>query len=179
MLPGIFFMYFYDAQRRLLQSFKMVKHQAAICFISALAHYITAFILTKHFNMGVVGLAYATSFSYFLNLILALIICRVNPILSKAEVTLDITQMRFANLIRVGFFNMTMIGLKWYSFQYMILIAVNIGVTDQIAFNNIFNFTYLIITIASGISNSFSQIIGSSIGAKQYERAKSYGMFVY
>eukprot|EP00347_Sterkiella_histriomuscorum_P000003 403377557 len=179
MLPGIFFMYFYDAQRRLLQSFKMVKHQAAICFTSAIAHYIIAYVLTKHYQMGVIGLAYATSVGYLINLVLALIVCRINPVLNKAEVNFDLKKLKFGNLIRVGFFNVTMIGLKWYSFQYMILIAVKISVIDQIAFNNIFNFSYLIITIASGISNSFSQIIASSIGAKQYQRAKSYGIFVY
>jgi len=42
-----------------------------------------------------------------------------------------------------------------------------------------FNFSYMIMCFATGISNSFNQIIGSSIGAKDYDRAKSYGVFLY
>ncbi|CDW75127.1 na+-driven multidrug efflux pump [Stylonychia lemnae] len=177
--PGIFFMYQYDAQRRLLQQFKMVKLQAMICFISAVAHYILSYQFIREQNMGVIGAAIATNIAYFINFALANVVSRWNPILSRANVRLDFTQMRFRNLIRVGFFNMTMIGLKWWSFQYLILLAARISIIDQIAFNNLFNFSYLIITVATGISNAFSQIIASSIGAKQYERAKSYGKFVY
>ena len=80
--------------------------------------------------MGVIGLSIATSLNYLMNLLLAIYVSHTNPVLNQATVPFNLTEMRFTNLIRVGFYNMLMIGLKWWSFQYMILIAAKISMVD-------------------------------------------------
>ena len=42
-----------------------------------------------------------------------------------------------------------------------------------------FNFALMLMTFSIGISGSLNQIIGSSLGARDFNRAKSYGYFMY
>eukprot|EP00347_Sterkiella_histriomuscorum_P013300 403365244 len=180
LVPGMLFLFISDTQRRLLQAFKLVKFQTFIVGISAVIHYFLASYLVINLKMGVKGASIATSLVYLISMILSLLASITQSELRKALIPLKWEMLLFRQLIGIGTYNMLMNSLKWYSFQYLSLLAgAQLGVVEQTSFALVFQYCLSSIQFATGISISVCQIISSNIGQKNYEAAKSYGIFVY
>ncbi|CDW71680.1 na+-driven multidrug efflux pump [Stylonychia lemnae] len=179
LIPGLLFQFLFDIQKRLLQAFKLQKYLMLITLFTSFTHYITARVLIEYYDMGIIGAAIATSSTYIINYILSMVLTYFQPVVSLTSIGVSIDGHKFRTLIKVGFYNFMMGSFKFWSYQYIILLSAYIGMIEQTVLITLFMINNLLLSLAIGVSTSFSQLIGSSIGGKRYNTAKNYVVFVY
>ena len=84
--------------------------------IAIIIHLSLCWYLVIHENLGVKGAALSTSLAYAVMLLLVLLISSRDPMLSRGQVRLEWGKLCFKKVIGLGFYNMLMASLKWWSF---------------------------------------------------------------
>ena len=155
-IPGMLGVLISSAQQRLLQAFKKPTFLIYLNIIATGSHYFICSILVNDFSLGVKGAAIATSMTKWVKYLLALYACYYYSDVRVALVKFDWQQMMFKKILNLGFYNMIMNSLKWWAFQYLLLLAGSIGIAEQTSFITIFQLNFLLMAVPIGLSIAFS-----------------------
>lgn len=151
-LPAIFFYGQYDLYKRWLACMRITMGPMVAMFISTILQVPLCMFFMIYLDMGIIGLAIATSIKDFITWCLVTVHGSCSEEISKALVPIDMDSFRgWTQYLKVALPSTLMITAEWWAFQALLILAGIIGVNELAAATICMSLCRLVLMVPLGI----------------------------
>lgn len=179
LIPNLFLIGQYELLKKFLNAQYIVNPTTVVTIITTILHPLWCYLCIFHvFDSSYLGAALAKNLTTLLSLLLLMGYvnytgcCKETTDFDTNELGKGISE--WISFIKLAIPSTLMIGLDWWAYEIMNIMAGNIGTTGLSANVALTNINMLIFMIPTGIGISAGAFVGNCIGSQDIPSAKKY-----
>ena len=143
--------------------------------LATVLHIPLCFLFFLWLELGILGLAIATSIKDFVLFVTVMVYCRNSSQFKQTLQPFDSeTFAGWYDYLKVSIPSTVMVCSEWWAFEVYIILAGNIGVSELAALIICNNINIIMLQVPGGFQQASASIIGNSIGANNAPLAQKY-----
>ena len=177
MIPAVIAVTQFETTRRYLQGMGIFYITMYIQTFTMLLHFLWGYLLVFYFGFGLVGIAAATSITYFSDFLLIHIVVHFYKGLVPRESWHFFNADSFKGFLEFLYYGVPsalVYSLEWWSFEILSIFAGFLSIQELAANVVILNICIFLYQIPEGVGFAISNLVGNSLGEMNAHKSKRY-----